>query len=100
MQVPASVRVGDRPLRALRASRVFGMDEKRIHTENTVMHKGDKRLGLSLSKLKRRSSKYSPPVSDNNYSARFESQRMEKRAPGRAYTSVVPSAVVLKPPST
>jgi hypothetical protein len=31
--------VAGRKLRALRANRVFGADEKRIRTENTVMDK-------------------------------------------------------------
>jgi hypothetical protein len=38
-------------LRAARANRVFCTDEKRIRTENTVIDKSDKRLGLSLYKI-------------------------------------------------
>ena len=37
--LPALVRVGDRPLRAARANRVFRADEKRIRTKNTVIVK-------------------------------------------------------------
>jgi hypothetical protein len=36
-------------LRALRANPVFCTDEKRIHTENTVMDKGNSGFGLLLS---------------------------------------------------
>jgi len=38
-------------LRAARANRVFCTDEKRIRTENTVIDKSNKRLGLSLYKI-------------------------------------------------
>jgi hypothetical protein len=38
-------------LRALRANRVFGADEKRIRTKNTVMDKIKTGLGLFLSKI-------------------------------------------------
>jgi hypothetical protein len=34
-----SADVAERPLRAPRANRVFGTDEKRIRTKNTVMYK-------------------------------------------------------------
>jgi hypothetical protein len=33
-------------LRALRASRVFGMDEKRIRTKNTVIYKTEDTAGV------------------------------------------------------
>jgi hypothetical protein len=39
-------------LRALRANRVFCTDEKRIRTENTVMDKNNKGLGLLLSTIR------------------------------------------------
>jgi hypothetical protein len=38
-------------LRAARANRAFCMDEKRIHTESTVMNKSNDGLGLSLYKI-------------------------------------------------
>jgi len=38
-------------LRAARANRVFGTDEKRIRTKNTVMDKNKYGLGLHLSKI-------------------------------------------------
>ncbi|MFH1043509.1 MAG: hypothetical protein V1796_00225 [Pseudomonadota bacterium] len=38
-------------LRAARANRVFGTDEKHIRTENTVMDKSNHGLGLLLSKI-------------------------------------------------
>jgi hypothetical protein len=38
--------VVERPLRALRANHVFGTDEKRIRTKNTVMNKTNDSLGL------------------------------------------------------
>ncbi|TAK72957.1 MAG: hypothetical protein EPO19_00020 [Betaproteobacteria bacterium] len=41
-----SVNVAERPLRALRANRVFGADEKRIRTKNTVMNKTNSGSGL------------------------------------------------------
>jgi hypothetical protein len=40
-------------LRASRANRVFGTDEKRIRTKNTVMDKSNNGLGLPLSKTSR-----------------------------------------------
>jgi len=38
-------------LRAARANRVFGTDEKHIRTENTVLDKSNHGLGLLLSKI-------------------------------------------------
>jgi hypothetical protein len=38
--------VGERPLRAPRANRVFRADEKRIRTENTVMDKNKDGAGF------------------------------------------------------
>jgi hypothetical protein len=38
-------------LRAARANRVFGTDEKRIRTKDTVMDKSKHDLGLLLSKI-------------------------------------------------
>ncbi len=43
---PASSDADERPLRALRANRVFGTDEKRIRTENTVIDKNSRGLGF------------------------------------------------------
>jgi hypothetical protein len=37
-----------RPLRAPRANRVFGADEKRIRTKNTVMNKSKSNFGFNL----------------------------------------------------
>jgi len=37
-----------RPLRALRANPVFGADEKRIRTKNTVMNRSKSGFGLVL----------------------------------------------------
>jgi len=39
MYSPTSADGGEMPLRAPRANRVFGTDEKRIRTKNTVMDK-------------------------------------------------------------
>ncbi|OGA31464.1 MAG: hypothetical protein A3G80_11685 [Betaproteobacteria bacterium RIFCSPLOWO2_12_FULL_62_13b] len=44
-----SADIGKRPLRAARANRVFGTDEKRIRTKNSVMDKGHCGFGLILS---------------------------------------------------
>jgi len=44
----ASVNAGVRPLRAPRANPVFRTDEKRIRTENRVMDKRQKRLGVAF----------------------------------------------------
>jgi hypothetical protein len=46
--LPASVDVSGRALRAARANPVFGTDEKRIRTKNTVMDKSNKGLDLLL----------------------------------------------------
>jgi hypothetical protein len=46
MYPPTSADVGTRRLRAARANRVFGTDEKRIRTKNTVMDKSKSGLGL------------------------------------------------------
>jgi hypothetical protein len=46
MYPPASADVGWRPLRAPRANHVFGTDEKRIRTKNTVIGKSNCGLGL------------------------------------------------------
>jgi hypothetical protein len=45
---PRSASVGKRPLRALRANRVFRADEKRIRTENTVMNKCTGGVGVAF----------------------------------------------------
>jgi len=46
-----SYKITGRPLRARRANRVFGADEKRIRTKNTVIDKNDHGLDLLLSKI-------------------------------------------------
>jgi hypothetical protein len=42
---PGSINADERPLRASRANRVFGTDEKRIRTKNTVMVKTKDNMG-------------------------------------------------------
>jgi hypothetical protein len=51
MYRPTSAVVDDQPLRAPRANRGFGTDEKHIHTETTVKDKSNIGLGLFLSKI-------------------------------------------------
>jgi hypothetical protein len=50
MSAPGHAEVRARPLRALRANPVFGTDEKRIRTENTVIDKSEDSAGV-LSKI-------------------------------------------------
>jgi hypothetical protein len=49
MYPPAYADVGVPPLRAPRANRVFGTDEKRIRIKNTIMNKSNHGLVLLLS---------------------------------------------------
>ena len=51
MYSPTPADVSERPLRAARANRVFGTDEKRIGTKNTVMDKSKGGLGWLLYKI-------------------------------------------------
>jgi hypothetical protein len=51
-------------LRAPRANRVFGTDEKHIRTENMVMDKNNNGLGSLLSKFDRCSSMYRSTSAD------------------------------------
>jgi len=54
--VPISAKVSDRSLRAARANRGFGTDEKRIRTKTTVMDKSKAGSGRLLCKFWRSSS--------------------------------------------